>query len=59
MTMEGWETAAAMLGGAGFPDVHRHILPHDRMNVWLVARQDRRPACHAVMARALEGSTLT
>lgn len=38
-TMWGWETAEAMLREAGFPNVDRHILPHDPMNVWFVARK--------------------
>lgn len=37
-TMWGWETAEAMLHEAGFRDVTRHVLPHDPMNVWFVAR---------------------
>lgn len=37
-TMWGWETAQTMLGKAGFKDVQRHVLPHDPMNVWFVAR---------------------
>jgi 2-polyprenyl-3-methyl-5-hydroxy-6-metoxy-1,4-benzoquinol methylase len=37
-TMWGWETAEAMLHEAGFSDVARHVLPHDPMNVWFVAR---------------------
>lgn len=37
-TMWGWETAQAMLGNAGFRNVQRHVLPHDPMNVWFVAR---------------------
>jgi len=37
-TMWGWETAQAMLNAAGFEDVRRHVLPHDPMNVWFVAR---------------------
>lgn len=37
-TMWGWETAEAMLYEAGFDDVRRHVLPHDPMNVWFVAR---------------------
>ena len=38
-TMWGWETAEAMLRDAGFAEVDRHVLPHDPMNVWFVARQ--------------------
>lgn len=38
-TMWGWETAEAMLRGAGFATVERHTLPHDPMNVWFVARK--------------------
>jgi 2-polyprenyl-3-methyl-5-hydroxy-6-metoxy-1,4-benzoquinol methylase len=37
-TMWGWETAEAMLRDAGFAAVARHVLPHDPMNVWFVAR---------------------
>ena len=37
-TMWGWETALAMLEGAGFASVEKHVLPHDPMNVWFVAR---------------------
>lgn len=37
-TMWGWETARAMLAEAGFEDIRRHVLPHDMMNVWFVAR---------------------
>jgi len=37
-TMWGWETAEALLGEAGFADVARHVLAHDPMNVWFVAR---------------------
>lgn len=37
-TMWGWETAEAMLKAAGFVDVARHVLAHDPMNVWFVAR---------------------
>lgn len=37
-TMWGWETAEAMLREAGFASVVRHVLPHDPMNVWFVAR---------------------
>jgi len=39
-TMWGWETAEAMLGNAGFATVERHVLEHDPMNVWFVARRD-------------------
>ena len=39
-TMWGWETAAAMLAGAGFEGVERNVLPHDPMNVWFVCRKD-------------------
>lgn len=39
-TMWGWETAEAMLRSAGFATVERHVLPHDPMNVWFVARKD-------------------
>jgi len=38
-TMWGWETAEAMLRRAGFAAVERHVLPHDPMNVWFVARK--------------------
>ena len=38
-TMWGWETAEAMLREAGFASVERHVLPHDPMNVWFVARR--------------------
>lgn len=38
-TMWGWETAQAMLEGAGFAAIDRHFLPHDPMNVWFVARK--------------------
>lgn len=38
-TMWGWETAEAMLEAAGFAEVTRHVLPHDPMNVWFVARR--------------------
>lgn len=37
-TMWGWETAEAMLSDAGFATVERHVLPHDPLNVWFVAR---------------------
>ncbi len=37
-TMWGWETAEAMLREAEFGSVERHVLPHDPMNVWFVAR---------------------
>jgi 2-polyprenyl-3-methyl-5-hydroxy-6-metoxy-1,4-benzoquinol methylase len=37
-TMWGWETAEAMLCDAGFAAVDRHVLPHDPLNVWFVAR---------------------
>lgn len=37
-TMWGWETCEAMLRRAGFVEVDRHVLPHDPMNVWFVAR---------------------
>lgn len=37
-TMWGWETAEAMLRDAGFASIERHVLPHDPMNVWFVAR---------------------
>lgn len=37
-TMWGWETAEAMLKAAGFASVERHVLPHDPLNVWFVAR---------------------
>jgi SAM-dependent methyltransferase len=37
-TMWGWETAQAMLHNAGFDRVERHVLEHDPMNVWFVAR---------------------
>lgn len=38
-TMWGWETAEAMLRTAGFEPVDRHVLAHDPMNVWFVARR--------------------
>ena len=38
-TMWGWETAQAMLRDAGFAEVVRHVLPHDPMNVWFIARR--------------------
>jgi hypothetical protein len=38
-TMWGWETAAGMLRDAGFAEVSRHVLPHDPMNVWFVAKK--------------------
>lgn len=38
-TMWGWETAERYLEEAGFKSVERHILPHDPMNVWFVARK--------------------
>lgn len=38
-TMWGWETADAMLRKAGFESVEKHVLPHDPMNVWFVARR--------------------
>lgn len=38
-TMWGWETAEAMLKNAGFQSIERHVLPHDPMNVWFVARK--------------------
>ena len=38
-TMWGWETAERYLGEAGFSNVERHVLPHDPMNVWFVARK--------------------
>jgi 2-polyprenyl-3-methyl-5-hydroxy-6-metoxy-1,4-benzoquinol methylase len=38
-TMWGWETAQAMLEAAGFAPIERHLLPHDPMNVWFVARK--------------------
>jgi 2-polyprenyl-3-methyl-5-hydroxy-6-metoxy-1,4-benzoquinol methylase len=37
-TMWGWETAERMLRDVGFASVARHMLPHDPMNVWFVAR---------------------
>lgn len=37
-TMWGWETAEAMLRGAGFASVEHHVLPHDPLNIWFVAR---------------------
>lgn len=37
-TMWGWETALEMLKRAGFSSVEKHVLPHDPMNVWFVAR---------------------
>ena len=37
-TMWGWETAERTLHDAGFTSVERHVLPHDPMNVWFVAR---------------------
>jgi hypothetical protein len=36
--MWGWETALRMLDRAGFSRVERHVLPHDPMNVWFIAR---------------------
>jgi 2-polyprenyl-3-methyl-5-hydroxy-6-metoxy-1,4-benzoquinol methylase len=36
-TMWGHETAQAMLEGAGFVDIEKHILPDDPMNVWFVS----------------------
>ena len=38
-TMWGWEAAEAMFQEAGFPRPERHVLPHDPMNVWFVARK--------------------
>ena len=38
-TMWGWETAEALLNEAGFASIERHVLPHDPMNVWFVARK--------------------
>ena len=38
-TMWGWETAERMLKTAGFAAPERHVLPHDPMNVWFVARR--------------------
>ncbi|NKB59354.1 MAG: methyltransferase domain-containing protein [Alphaproteobacteria bacterium] len=38
-TMWGWETAERMLEEAGFPEIVRHVLPHDPMNVWFVSRK--------------------
>jgi 2-polyprenyl-3-methyl-5-hydroxy-6-metoxy-1,4-benzoquinol methylase len=38
-TMWGWETAEAMLRAVGFLRVDRHVLAHDPMNVWFVARR--------------------
>ncbi len=38
-TMWGWETALALLEAAGFATIERHVLPHDPMNVWFVARK--------------------
>lgn len=38
-TMWGWETAERFLWQAGFAAVERHVLPHDPMNVWFVARR--------------------
>jgi SAM-dependent methyltransferase len=37
-TMWGWETAERFLREAGFDRVERHVLSHDPMNVWFVAR---------------------
>ena len=37
-TIWGWETAQAMFDNAGFAAVARHVLPHDPMNVWFVAK---------------------
>ncbi|WP_265520009.1 class I SAM-dependent methyltransferase [Nitratireductor luteus] len=37
-TMWGWETAERFLHEAGFASIERHVLPHDPMNVWFVAR---------------------
>lgn len=39
-TMWGWETAERFLRAAGFARVERHVLPHDPMNVWFVARRE-------------------
>jgi hypothetical protein len=36
--MWGWETAEAMLKDACFDSIERHVLPHDPMNIWFVAR---------------------
>jgi len=41
-TMWGWETALEMLQHAGFADIRKHVLPHDTMNVWFVARRSAR-----------------
>ena len=38
-TIWGWETAEALLNEAGFAPVERHVLPHDPMNIWFVARK--------------------
>ena len=38
-TMWGWETALEMLQQAGFGVIDKHVLPHDTMNVWFVARR--------------------
>jgi 2-polyprenyl-3-methyl-5-hydroxy-6-metoxy-1,4-benzoquinol methylase len=38
-TMWGWETAERMLRTAGFAAPERHVLQHDPMNVWFVARK--------------------
>jgi hypothetical protein len=37
-TMRGWKTAEALLREAGFASVERHVLPHDPMHVWFMAR---------------------
>jgi len=37
-TMWGGKTAEAMLREARFRSVERHVLPHEPMNVWFVAR---------------------
>lgn len=39
-TMWGWETAERMLLDTGFAPVTRHVLEHDPMNVWFVARKE-------------------
>jgi 2-polyprenyl-3-methyl-5-hydroxy-6-metoxy-1,4-benzoquinol methylase len=41
-TMWGWETALEMLQHAGFGVIDKHVLPHDTMNVWFVARRSAR-----------------
>jgi SAM-dependent methyltransferase len=38
-TMWGWETALAMLQGAGFTQIRKEVLANDPMNVWFVSRR--------------------